>query len=590
VTVATAVGSPATAHPDQPTGTAPAPGHRQRAGPLDSSSAETVIASLPRLPVWSSRLTDRNGQRLRGARRILGWLLTHPGGGWQERWLRSGADTGPGWIDTVAAGYGVLPATRREVVTDGLGCLLLQRVVLPGYEFLHRYPTTAVFRDARRVFSPDLFGSVAQSGCAGGHGAYQQSVACSCLVKIVLHTGRGLGDVTAEDLLDYRDWGLRTRGKVPPGLHTAWDLLREVGVLPADRPLRRSVGRGQLSSAQLVDRYRIRRGPVRDVFVRYLAERRPGMDYSSLQGLASRLVGTFWADIERHHPGIDTLRLPAAVAEAWKQRVAFRSTDGGQPVPRRNRLGVLVSVRAFYLDIAQWALEDPGWAAWAVPSPVRQADLGGFAKERKQVQARMHQRVRERLPRLPDLVEAAERRHAEQKGLLAAAETAEVGQRFVHDGRRYRRIGRDQDRAPQRLRYRASMVLVEDLASGDQHDLTHSEDEAFWAWAIIETLRLTGIRIEELLEITHLALVSYRLPDTGEVVPLLQIVPSKSNEERLLLVSPELASVLATVITRLRDDTAVRCRWSPATTPPSTPPARRCRTCSSAASGGSATC
>jgi len=35
---------------------------------------------------------------------------------------------------------------------------------------------------------------------------------------------------------------------------------------------------------------------------------------------------------------------------------------------------------------------------------------------------------------------------------------------------------------------------------------------------------------------------------------LLQIVPSKSNEERLLLVSPELASVLATVISRLRGD------------------------------------
>ena len=46
--------------------------------------------------------------------------------------------------------------------------------------------------------------------------------------------------------------------------------------------------------------------------------------------------------------------------------------------------------------------------------------------------------------------------------------------------------------------------------------------------------------------------MSYRLPGSGEVVPLLQIVPSKSNEERLLLVDPELASVLATVITRLR--------------------------------------
>jgi hypothetical protein len=42
------------------------------------------------------------------------------------------------------------------------------------------------------------------------------------------------------------------------------------------------------------------------------------------------------------------------------------------------------------------------------------------------------------------------------------------------------------------------------------------------------------------------------VPKTGEVVPMLQIVPSKSNEERLLLVGPELASVLATIITRLR--------------------------------------
>jgi hypothetical protein len=39
---------------------------------------------------------------------------------------------------------------------------------------------------------------------------------------------------------------------------------------------------------------------------------------------------------------------------------------------------------------------------------------------------------------------------------------------------------------------------------------------------------------------------------TGELVPMLQIVPSKVNEKRLLLVSPELASVLAAVISRLR--------------------------------------
>ena len=84
--------------------------------------------------------------------------------------------------------------------------------------------------------------------------------------------------------------------------------------------------------------------------------------------------------------------------------------------------------------------------------------------------------------------------------------------------------------------------------------------------AVLETLRHTGIRVEELVELTELALISYRLPASGsstppappgsggEVVPLLQIVPSKSAKERLLLVSPELASVLASILTRLRRD------------------------------------
>jgi len=90
------------------------------------------------------------------------------------------------------------------------------------------------------------------------------------------------------------------------------------------------------------------------------------------------------------------------------------------------------------------------------------------------------------------------------------------------------------------------------LDTGERRDIAKEEDDAFWSWAVVETLRHTGVRLEELLEITHLALVQYRLPDTGEVVPLLQIVPSKTAEERLLLVSPELANTLAAVITRVR--------------------------------------
>jgi integrase len=163
----------------------------------------------------------------------------------------------------------------------------------------------------------------------------------------------------------------------------------------------------------------------------------------------------------------------------------------------------------------------------------------------------MHQRVRERLPHLPALADAAGRCLAETTALLAAAAGCEPGEVFDHAGTRYRRKALKSAGLSARHQGNPS-VTAENLVTGETVNLTRREDEAFWARAIIETLRLSGVRLEELLEITHLALVSYKLPDSGEVVPLLQIVPSKSNEERLLLVDPELASVLATVITRLR--------------------------------------
>jgi hypothetical protein len=65
-------------------------------------------------------------------------------------------------------------------------------------------------------------------------------------------------------------------------------------------------------------------------------------------------------------------------------------------------------------------------------------------------------------------------------------------------------------------------------------------------------LRHSGIRIEEMLELTHHSFIAYTLPTTGEVVPMLQVAPSKTDAERLLLVSPELADVLTAIIFRVR--------------------------------------
>ena len=72
----------------------------------------------------------------------------------------------------------------------------------------------------------------------------------------------------------------------------------------------------------------------------------------------------------------------------------------------------------------------------------------------------------------------------------------------------------------------------------------------------MEVLRATGIRVEELTELTHHSLVQYRLPGSGELVPLLQIAPSKTDTERLLVISPELADVLAAIVGRVRGGAA----------------------------------
>lgn len=525
------------------------PGHP--AGPHDQLTLEQVLELLPRIPGWHDPRDSRlPGRRLRGALRILEWLSDQEGAGWQQRWAAAGADQDPDWMDRLSQTDPRGEIANHEELCAGLSWLLLARVVHPSYELFHHQSTLLAFGVAPKIISPVLFSRI---GCPPTAPPPAQPPAGTrlnpqhlmkvrvVLVKILLHTGKDLEQLTQADLLEFRASGLRIAGKTAYGLNYAWEQLAQVGILAQGSSLRAAVRLGQRSVTELVDHHNIVNQTVRDVLVRYFDERRAGLDYNSLQSLIIMIAGRFWADIEHHHPGIDSLHLPDDVAVAWKQRIR---------ASRITYLQALTSVRAFYLDINEWANTDPSWVPYALPSPVRRSDTAGVNKDRQQTVARMHQRTRERLPQLPVLVEAAERHRREQAKLLAAASAVARGQEFTFSDTTYRRIeGAHEFRGE---RYHSAHVRVRDLTTGQLQNLTFVEDAAFWTWAVIETLRHTGVRIEELLEITHLALVSRRLPKTGETIPLLQIVPSKTNQERVLLVSPELASVLATIITRLR--------------------------------------
>ena len=503
-----------------------------------------------------------DSNRRRGLPLLLDWLDEQPGRTWQDRWLGSGADAaGERWADGPAQwlqGCGAYSASRLELLTSSLLVAVGADIVRPSLGWLLTGgKKRKLARNMIRSRDPEGFARLDRL-CADDPAITPQARRHILFRTAVIITakGGGLADITIGDVLEILDVEFELRGQTRSGSAT-FRVLREMGVFGPGVPTLREIrSSGQRPVEELVDRYPIACRPVRDLLVDYLKERQPALDYVSLRNQSYVLAGCFWRDLEQHHPGIDSLRLGREVAGAWKRRLRTRTTTTttgtGQrvevEVERLSYLDTLATVRAFYLDLADWAHEDPGrWGPWVAPCPISREDLARrkFVRRRK---ARMDARTRDRLPVLPVLVRAAAQRRADTAALLATAHATPPGQPFTAAGQTLIRSVRphaDPDN-----------IWAHHPDTGARRLLNREEDHAFWAWAIIEVLRLTGVRVEELLELSHHSLVQYRLPTSGELVPLLQIAPSKTDTERLLVVSPELAEVLATIIARIRGDNA----------------------------------
>lgn len=524
------------------------------AGSVKSTGAQLVAAFPPRpvavsWPATEARrsavvnrvlaapfvLDNPNSQRNRrlGVLAVLGWLREQPGDSWQQRWRASGAEDQPDWRLLVGADR----AKPLPHLTPGLLVLICADVIRPSLDWLPRFAPARHNLAAEMARTRDRAAFAELTAlCQGRVGLQSQQQALTNIAIIMAVKGGNVAAVRVGDCLELLATAARTRATDDRHANSPlfYQLLRAHGDLGPDAPAAIEVfsGRGQPSCKQLIDRYRIACRPVRDVLVDYLRERQPAVDFSTLQRLAYLLGKLFWADLEAHHPGIDSLQLPRDVAAAWKQRVLTRpkaTKDNGQVTgPRLDGRSVLTAVRAFYLDLAEWADDDPArWGPWAVRCPVNASDAS-HKKARLHRKSRMDTRTRERMPVLPTLVAwvAAERARTAER--LAAAEQTRPGELFTAAGTTLRRaVLKTQT---------TGRVWAEDPATGPRRDLSFEEHRGFWTWAVVEVLRHTGIRIEELTELSHHSLIQYRLPTTGELVPLLQIVPSKTDAERLLVI------------------------------------------------------
>jgi integrase len=538
--------------------------------PATQATRSTVLARVLATPFTLDNPASQQTRRL-GVLAVLSWLQTHPGDSWQQRWQASGAEDQPDWRDAITAAAAgrrrarTAPGTQLLHLSPGLLVLICADVIRPSLGWLLR------FAPARRGLAAEMartrggaaFAALAELCTQGRVGLQSGQQALTRIGVIMAAKGGPVTAVRVGDCVELLQVAADIRATSSSEAHAHsplfYQLLRSHGVLGTDAPaaIEMFSGSGQPSCEQLIDRYRIACRPVRDVLVDYLRERQPSVDFSSLQRFAYLLGKLFWADLEAHHPGIDSLKLPREVAAAWKQRVMTRTHTTTSPSGEQFRLtsarldgrSVLSAVRAFYLDIAEWADDDPArWGPWAVRCPVSASDVS-HKKDRSRRKSRMDQRTRERLPVLPVLVSWAETERARTAGLLAAAEHSEPGESFTTAG------GETLRRTVMRTET-TGRIWAEPVDGGRRRDLTFEEHRGFWTWAMVEVLRHTGVRIEELTELSHHSLIQYRLPGTGQLIPLLQITPSKTDAERLLVISPELADVLSAIVARIRDEQA----------------------------------
>ncbi|HEY8700282.1 MAG TPA: site-specific integrase, partial [Arthrobacter sp.] len=470
-------------------------------------------------------------------------------------------------------------------MTSGLSWLVAMRVIVPSVRTLRRDVVTDFATIFLACQQDRLLDQVIERINAAPTAAYQKHKSRTDLAYMLACHAIPVADLTPGAIIHF---GLELRAvstarekferQIGPLI---WQVLQTMGRFPHGTPVTLRLARqgGRKTVEELVDYYGVKNIGMRQLMIDYISHRASlGMDYSSVRGLTCNLVRNFWCVIEGINPDQDDLDLGEGTYEAWRQEVdTVRTPDG--PKPRQGIWDLLIAVRALYLDIQTWAIEDPArWGAWATRCPVPAIASRGYSAGRRRLAERIADRTRVRQPLLEHLVKHVTLEQERLQALRSAAQESLNEAGFDFRGTHYRHIpersprGRSPQKGPRTSRGaelemppRPDRQLRVLNPAGDVINVGEEEEHAFWTWATVEVLRLTGIRQEEMLELSHLSVRQYQRSN-GELVALLVITPSKTDRERVIPMSPELLHVIAQLIRRhtdvLESIPPVR-RWDP---------------------------
>ena len=252
----------------------------------------------------------------------------------------------------------------------------------------------------------------------------------------------------------------------------------------------------------------------RAVTVGYLDEYRArvGAVYSSVRG-KSIALGHWWAFIDMHHPEVrscvdvrpihtrEFLEYAKERARAKRRRLA--NDDG---LDDRGTAYVWVgAVRLFFADLATWGMDDGSPLAGHAPPGNPLGTREQSAMEIGKIKRR--------------------------RGAAMAATVIEL-ERELPKVRAFAFTEWDRHRSGPRV-----TVRLQD----------EPEWKSFWAWALLELLVQSGLRIEEALELTTLDVLRRELPD-GRRYYLLHVKPSKYDRARVVPIGDGLGRVIAEIV------------------------------------------
>ncbi|MFE0206886.1 hypothetical protein [Streptomyces sp. NPDC058985] len=261
---------------------------------------------------------------------MLEWLETFNGETWQQRWDACPASPAyDGWhAETISwwQRHGRKPGLAA--LRSGLLALICADVIRPGLHWLVGNQSKFLRPAIEAARDPEGFARLKAALPSDQWSRRPGPDALKAIARIIAALGGGVDDITVGDILALHR---ATPGKATEAVRLAYTWLRNRDQFPPDAPstLHNLTSRaGQVDVDQLVDRYHLQCKPVRDLLVDYLNERRPSLDYNSLKSLSAHLAGLFWADLERHHPGIDSL-------STWAPSTCAPPTRPGTSPPPR---------------------------------------------------------------------------------------------------------------------------------------------------------------------------------------------------------------------------------------------------------------